>query len=181
MNEEIDKILDGLIAREGGYVNNPADPGGPTKYGVTIGTLERWLGRPVTESDVKALTEDEARHILLHEYIDAPGFSALIWHHPLLEAVADASVNHGPARATKMLQEALGLKADGIMGPITKAALQGARQETLTLKVQAARIRFFGRIISGNRTDADKDGMPDNAEFAAGWLDRVADMIEKEA
>jgi lysozyme family protein len=61
----IDTILDEIIRREGGYVNHPADRGGPTKYGITAQTLGRWrkLDRPATATEVKALTETEARAI----------------------------------------------------------------------------------------------------------------------
>ena len=61
----IDTILDEIIRREGGYVNHPADRGGPTNFGITAQTLGSWrkLGRPATTAEVRALTEAEARAV----------------------------------------------------------------------------------------------------------------------
>ena len=67
----IDTILDEIIRREGGYVNHPADRGGPTNFGITAQTLGSWrkLGRPATAAEVQALTETEARAIYRQQYI----------------------------------------------------------------------------------------------------------------
>ena len=61
----IEQILDDILRREGGYVNHPADRGGPTNFGITAQTLGSWrkLGRPATAAEVQALTEPEARAI----------------------------------------------------------------------------------------------------------------------
>ena len=66
-------IIDGIIKREGGYVNNPADRGGPTKFGITLKTLKAWRGSPVTAWGVEGLGEDEAREIYESEYLVKPG------------------------------------------------------------------------------------------------------------
>src|SRR5690606_13690489 len=67
----IDTILDEIIRREGGYVNHPADRGGPTNFGITAQTLGSWrkLGRPATAAEVQALKEPEARAIYRQQYI----------------------------------------------------------------------------------------------------------------
>jgi len=72
----VESLIDDIIRREGGFVNHPADRGGPTKYGITAKTLGNWrqLGWLATSDEVATLTESEAREIYRHRYILAPGF-----------------------------------------------------------------------------------------------------------
>jgi lysozyme family protein len=58
-----DAILAAILRREGGFVNHPADRGGPTHYGITQATLQAWRGRAVSEEDVRALSVEEAKAI----------------------------------------------------------------------------------------------------------------------
>jgi ferredoxin-NADP reductase len=87
----IEQILDDILRREGGYVNHPADRGGPTNFGITAQTLGSWrkLGRPATAAEVQALTEPEARAIYRQQYITGPGFET-ITHPALLHLLVDA-------------------------------------------------------------------------------------------
>lgn len=89
----IEQILDDILRREGGYVNHPADRGGPTNFGITAQTLGNWrkLGRPATATEVQALTENEASAIYRQQYISGPGFDA-ITHPALLHLLVDAGV-----------------------------------------------------------------------------------------
>jgi len=105
----IDTILDEIIRREGGYVNHPADRGGPTKFGITAQTLGAWrkLGRAATAAEVQALTENEARAIYRQQYITGPGLD-VITHPGLLHLLVDSGVHSGPKRAVQWLQSALG-------------------------------------------------------------------------
>jgi len=124
----IDTILDEIIRREGGYVNHPADRGGPTNFGITAQTLGSWrkLGRPATAAEVQALMEAEARAIYRQQYITDPGFES-ITHPALLHLLVDSGIHSGPKRAVQWLQTALGVTADGVIGPKTRAAI-GCRQ-----------------------------------------------------
>ena len=94
----VEKIADGIIEREGGYVDDPHDPGGPTKFGVTLKTLQ-WLDVDldgdgvVTVDDVKQLTRDEARKIILSRYYRVPKIDLLPL--PLQASVFDMQVNAG--------------------------------------------------------------------------------------
>ncbi|ALI54691.1 holin-associated N-acetylmuramidase [Celeribacter marinus] len=122
----VQNIADEIIAREGGYVNDPHDPGGATKYGVTIGTLRR-LGvdvdgdGTVSVSDVRKLSRDQARDIFVTHYFNGPRIDDLP---PVLHAsVFDMYVNAG-ANAVRVLQRLLGdmgitLAVDGLIGPQT--------------------------------------------------------------
>lgn len=174
-----EQIIDAIIEREGGatYTNNPADRGGPTRWGITQATLAAWRNADVEPLDVQTLTLTEARAIYRDRYIVKPGFSLLAA--PELRAVAvDCYVTHRPKVAIAMLQRALGVPDDGILGPITIQAANSKNGRIVALKMCVERLKFFGRLISGNLTDADHDGIPDNTEFAAGWINRVADQIE---
>ena len=168
--DDIDAILDEVLRREGGYVNHPADRGGPTKYGITGKTLGDWrrLGRAATAKEVTALTAEEARAIYRRRYVTDPGFEAIA-HEPLLALLVDAGVHSGPKRAVEWLQTALGLTADGILGPRTRAALGQADSDVLYRRVLATRLRFLGRLITNDRRQA---------AFAAGWMARVAEWVE---
>ncbi len=118
-----------IVAREGGYVNDPADPGGATNHGVTIGTL-RALRRDITgdgvvnEADVRGLTRAEAVDIFIRHYFERPGLAALPAE--VQPPLFDMYVNAG-ANAVKVLQRMLAARgypcaADGVIGPATIAA-----------------------------------------------------------
>ena len=166
----IDTILDEIIRREGGYVNHPADRGGPTNFGITAQTLGSWrkLGRPATATEVQALTETEARAIYRQRYITGPGFEA-ITHPTLLHLLVDTGVHSGPKRAVQWLQSALDVTADGVIGPKTRSALAVADQDVLYGRVLGQRLRHLGRLITND---------PKQSAFAAGWMNRMAEFVE---
>lgn len=126
-------LAEEIVAREGGFVNDPADPGGATKFGVTLGTMRR-LGLDlsgdgqVTEADVRALTREQAVGIFLEQYYRRPGIAAL--PEALQPSVFDMYVNAG-ANAIRVLQRlliamGLDLAVDGAIGPQTIRAAQAA-------------------------------------------------------
>lgn len=120
------EVLDGLIAREGGYTVNPADKGGPTKYGITAETLGNWRGlnRPASREEVWNLTEDEARAIYTARYILQPGFTPEnIPFEPLRVQLIDFGVNSGPERAVRWLQRCLRRPATGKLDDDTRIVL----------------------------------------------------------
>ena len=170
----IDQMLDDVIRREGGYVHDPVDRGGPTKYGITQRTLRAWRGQAVTAEDVRRLTTDEARAIYRRRYVEDPGFARL--PDPLRAQVVDDGVLSGPRQAVKDLQRAIGgVTIDGQLGPKTRAALrqQGvAVVHAQLIQVRAARI---GRIVHRD---------PSQARFLNGWLTRITafalDLAEPE-
>lgn len=163
-----DDILNEILEREGGFVNNPSDRGKATKFGITMNTLADYRGAPVTVEDVKALTLNEARDILRDRYLMKPG----IFHIPndiLRAAVLDYAVHSGPATAIKALQRVLGVPADGVMGGQTLHAATIKTGFYVVLRLHCERLRHVGRIISKDASQA---------KFAAGWCDRIADQIE---
>ncbi len=126
---DVRQIAEEIVAREGGFVNDPADPGGATNHGVTLGTLKA-LSRDVTAdgqidvADVRALTGEDAVEIFLSRYFDRPGLRHL--PQALQPPVFDMYVNAG-VMAVKLLQRVLKasgypLRDDGVLGPVTLTA-----------------------------------------------------------
>lgn len=163
---DAEELIDEILRREGGFVDNPHDRGGATNYGITEDTLARWRGEPVTTEDVRALTKEEARDIYRHDYIVAPGYDHLSG--PLGRFLVDSAVQHGPGRATRWLQGALDCKQDGVIGPKTLAAYNRSDHWRVYANVISRRLKYYGDIIAGNETQR---------VFAAGWFRRVADAI----
>lgn len=166
MNDE--DIIAEILEREGAeYTNDPADAGGPTKYGITLETLREVRGAAVTAADVQALTEADARAIYRKRYITGPGFDRLP-NLGLRSAVVDFGVHSGPETATRALQRVLGVPRDGVCGAATVRAVQGADQRRVAILVCCERLRLLGELVTKR---------PQNAKFAHGWNNRVADLI----
>lgn len=137
-------ILGRQCSREGGYVNDPLDQGGPTKYGVTIPTLSTHRGYQVGAADIQALELAEAVEIYRVAWWDHPRLELSKWpaeYVRLAEVVLDAAPMFGNGRkmAATWVQEGInrqrppgqGLVVDGWMGPATRAALQLCREDPL--------------------------------------------------
>lgn len=161
-------LITGIIEREGSFVNDPDDSGGPTKYGVTKATLARWRKRRVTTAEVAALTKDEARDIYQALYIDQPGFAGI--PEPLLTQVVDFGVNAGTSQATRTLQLVLGVTQDGICGPKTRAAAAKRGAGDVALQLWRARIHFYAHLVAQR---------PTQEKFIDGWLNRCWELQPK--
>ena len=160
-------IIGDVIAREGGFVDRPDDRGGPTKYGVTAKTLSQWRRRESPKADVENLTEQEARQILTELFLIRPGFDKIA-DLQVRALAADWGVNSGPAHPVKALQTAVGVTADGAMGPQSLSAVNRADPAITFKRLLAARMTFIGRLIG-------KD--PSQAAFAEGWMTRLAGFL----
>lgn len=135
-----------VLQHEGGFVNHPRDPGGATKFGITRETLSRARGRPASLKDVRELTRTEAITVYRRLYWDVLRADELPPGPDL--AVFDLAVNSGPVQAVRMLQDVLGVAADGIVGPITlRAAWQADPAETIR-RLTRARLGFLGRLAA---------------------------------
>ncbi|MBE0413303.1 holin-associated N-acetylmuramidase [Yoonia sp.] len=181
----ITDIATAIVAREGGYVNDPDDPGGATKYGVTIHTMRR-LGLDLTgdgqvdAQDVQVLTRARAVSIFIDCYYRRPGLDRL--PAPLQASVFDMYVNAG-VHAVKILQRLLGnmripVTVDGIIGPQTIAAAQKAMQAAPDHLVDAygiARRNYYYDLA---------DRRPNSRKYArkrdggkGGWITRAEEFI----
>ena len=154
-----------VLKMEGGYTNDPYDPGGPTNKGITLAVLAAWHGvtldagsRAGLIAELKQIPDPVVRAIYLARYwqpAHCPELSA-----PLAFMHFDTAVNHGVGAATRMLQEAVGAEADGEIGPETRAAI--ARTEPAAALAAYADIRR-------RRYRA----LPHFWRFGRGWLARV--------
>lgn len=186
MNDE--DIISRVIVEEGGskLTDDASDSGGITRFGITVPGYTDYLrdisgnakARAIA-ADIEALTEDNARSfyrwLMVHTKI------CRIPNEDVRQVVFDAAVNIGATQPIRWLQLALNLKADGIIGPVTLTAvphLDGERLCRLFLVEQAL---FYGRLVSGNLTDADHDGIPDKLEDLNGWLNRWAANMRRVA
>ena len=165
----IEKYIADVIAREGGYVNHPDDAGGPTKFGITLKTLADWRSHEVDASDVEALGVDEAYQIYKQNYLIGPGINN-ISDDKLKALMFDTAVHCGAVRAVKFLQEAIGARQDGVIGPVTIQLINNMIPLVVRVKYLSLRIRYNGAIISAD---------PTQAVFAKGWSNRVGDLLEK--
>lgn len=157
----VDALIDRVIEREGGYVNDPVDRGGATNYGITQATLAAYRGTAVTPFQVQTLSKNEARAIYKANYFR--GFED-ITDPKVLEFLFDYAVNSGTVRAVKALQKVLGVMPDGAFGPKSKAALAAVDQATLYYPLVCERLDFYLRIIGND---------PSQAKFALGWANRI--------
>lgn len=175
----VDDIIDQTIGHEGGFVNDPDDPGGATKYGITIGTLRAVRGR-ATVQDVRDLTRDEAVEIYRDRYFYRPRIDELpIAMQP---TVFDMYVNAG-GNAIKILQRLLSefneqVSVDGALGPQTISATERAYRRAGEFLVDAygiARRNYYFRIA---------DRRPQSRKYArrrdggkGGWITRSEQFI----
>ena len=163
--ETLPTALKLMFGHEGGYSNVKTDSGGPTKFGVTHKTLAAHRGVPsVTAEQVKAMTLEEATDIYRTGYWTQSGGDLL--PRGLDYAAFDFGVNSGPARAVKVLQELVGVPADGNAGPQTLAAVEryeGGVSKLIT-DYCGARMDYL-RSLTNKKT-----GFPVNGR---GWTIRV--------
>ena len=165
-------ILDHLITAEGGFVDHPADRGGPTKFGITQATLAEWRGRSVSVDDVAFLTDAAAREIYTGRYVLGPRFHQIADQGVRLFTI-DFGVHSGPARAARFLQMAAnrmgaGLKVDGAVGPVTLGVVNSLNPDRRLRPQISLRMVYLGRLISRDHKQAS---------FAHGWMRRLAEFV----
>ncbi|MDX2259402.1 MAG: TIGR02594 family protein [Hyphomicrobiaceae bacterium] len=161
-----DTALAHVLDVEGGYSDDPHDPGGPTNKGITLATLAAHRGRPLTPrtrggliAALRSIGDDEVRSIYRDRYWRPAGCEGLT--PPLAVMHFDAAVNHGVGTAIRLLQRCVGAEIDGIIGPLTRQAI-GARP--------------LGAILATYRAARDERyrALPHFWRFGKGWLRRSA-------
>jgi lysozyme family protein len=181
----VEQIAEEIVAREGGYVNDPDDPGGATNFGVTIHTMRR-LGMDLTGdgrvsvADVKALTRNQAVEIFIVHYFKRPRIDRL--PRIIQASVFDMYVNAG-ANAVKILQRLLRdmgftVSVDGALGPQTegaaaKAAEQGAQAFSDAYGV--ARRNYYFRLA--DRRMQSRKYARTRRGGKGGWIKRAEEFI----
>lgn len=165
----IGEMIDALIEREGGFVNDPDDRGGATKYGITLATLRDVGENPnASVADVEALTKGAAELIYEEVYFVHPGFD-LVLDARLAEQLFDWGVNSGPATAIKAIQRLVDVTADGVLGPVTAKAINACGTRHLARKLVGERILFYARLVRD---------VPSQAKFIYGWQKRALEFLD---
>jgi lysozyme family protein len=172
----IDAMIEALVAREGGYSNNPADRGGPTNYGITEQVARAFGYR----GDMRLMPRQVAEAIYKARYWLQPHFDQVADRYPkLAEELFDTGVNMGPKVAKEFLQRALNvlnrgaidypdIGVDGDIGNLTLHALdgfkakRGAAGESVLLKAI--------ECLQGCKYIAIAEARPANEAFVYGWL-----------
>lgn len=173
----IEKMIDELIQREGGYVNHPSDRGGPTIFGVT----EQVARAHGYNGPMQAMPRSEAVRIYRSMYWVAPRFDHVAKRLPrLAEELFDTGVNMGPKRAATFLQRALNflnrqasdypdIGTDGDIGPMTLFALDGLIKKRGAAVAETALLHAVDSL-QGARYIEIGEANPSQEAFALGWL-----------
>lgn len=158
MSLTFQQIFDRLIGREGGYVNDQRDPGGETNWGVTKRTAQAngYTG------NMKTMTRQQAYEIYYR------AFWLRYNCEQMPDAVAyqffDAAVNHGFGNASRMLQRAVGVLDDGIIGKYSLEAINSNPISDTLMVLNGERLNFYTRLKNFDR-------------FGKGWVNRVAQNL----
>jgi lysozyme family protein len=146
-----DTAFDRLIGHEGAYVNNPKDPGGETKWGISK--------REYPQLNIKALTREDARLIYRKD------FWSRIKADQLSDGVAyqtfDFAVNSGIGVAIRALQRAVDVADDGVWGPVSEKAAKRQSESDTIMRLCAERLEFMTRLSTW-------------PTFGRGWARRIA-------
>ena len=158
MKENFDRCLAEVLKHEGGWADHPADPGGATMKGVTIGTFAQFKGRKVTKDELRNISDADLRAIYRRGYWDKVKGDELPAGLDLV--VFDAAVNSGPSRGAKWLQQSIGVAIDGKIGPATIARANEVDTQTAILAAIMVRLAFLRNLKTW-------------ATFGKGWQRRV--------
>lgn len=158
MKENYPQALKQVLKYEGGYVNHPKDPGGPTNKGITQAVYDNWRkSQNLSIQSVRAIADSEVAAIYKNLYWDR--VSGDLLPSGVDFAVFDFAVNSGVSRAAKMLQSVVGVTQDGVIGPATIQATKTYVAMTVTNK----RLAFMQSLSIWST-------------FGKGWSARIADV-----
>lgn len=146
-----EQYFERLIGHEGGYVADSRDPGGETKFGISK--------RAYPHLDIKALMLQDAKAIYKRDYWDRACCDAL--PPGVAFDVFDAAVNSGIGQSIRFLQRAVGVADDGVVGPVTLAAVRRTDAETVQARFNGQRLDFMSRLTTWD-------------VFGKGWARRIA-------
>lgn len=163
MDRNFARALSLVLKSEGGWSDNPKDPGGATMKGVTFANFRRYVKADATKDDLRHITDAQIATVYRRFYWDAVAGAEL--PDGVDYAVFDFAVNSGPDRATKYLQAACGanIKQDGKIGPATLAAVRAKPAGVIIDTVSDARLAFLKRL-------------PTWKTFGKGWQSRVSSV-----
>jgi lysozyme family protein len=149
-----------VLKHEGGYVNHPRDPGGMTNLGITKRVYEAWINRPATEQEMRALVPDTVAPIYLEKYWKPLKADSL--QHGVDLVVFDFGVNAGIHRAAVFAQSIAGVKADGLIGSKSLAAINAIEPYKFILEYEQKRLEHYRSLST-------------YSVFGKGWESRTRD------
>lgn len=161
-----DTVFERVVMHEGGYQCDPKDRGNWTSGKVGLGEL-KGTNRGIAAMtyphlDIERLTDEQIKAIYFEDWWLKLGMDRF---RPAMQyQLFDAAVQHGWARAVRMVQHAVGTSADGIIGPQTMKAIKAMEINDLIMRFIAYRIRFYTRISTFN-------------DYGRGWMSRVAECL----
>jgi lysozyme family protein len=161
MDRNFSRALSLVLKSEGGFVNDPRDPGGATNKGVTIATYRSYVDPKGTVDDLKKITDAQVATVYRRQYWDVVHGAEL--PDGVDYAVFDFAVNSGPDRAKKYLQAVVGVTQDGRVGPQTIAAVQAQPPATVINALCDKRLAFL-------------KGLSTWPTYGKGWTSRVASV-----
>ena len=161
MKDNFDDALKAILHHEGGYVDHPKDPGGRTNLGCTQRVWEEWVGHPVDEKAMRALTPELVAPLYKAKYWDKIKGDEL--PNGVDYIVFDAAINSGPGRAAKWLQTVVGAVPDGAIGAGTLAKVAAMPAADIVEKYQETRLQFLQSLQTWDT-------------FGKGWGRRVAEV-----
>jgi lysozyme family protein len=151
-----DQVFDKLISHEGGYVNDPHDPGGETKFGISK--------RSYPTLDIASLTLVDAKAIYKRDFWDRAQCDKM--PPELAFNVFDAAVNSGIGQAIRWLQRAVGVADDGVVGPLTLASINRENDTSaIRARYNGHRLDFMTRLSTWD-------------VFGKGWARRIASNLQ---
>lgn len=151
---DFDTAIERVLGHEGGYVDDAADPGGETNWGISR--------RSYPTLDIRNLTRDGAKAIYRRDFWDP--VASKVDNSALVAQLFDAAVNHGMGNATRFLQRALDVADDGHFGRVSAAALRLADIKDVHLLYMAERLEFWTKLTRFDR-------------FGRGWVRRGAQQL----
>lgn len=158
VGKDFKTALKRVLEHEGGYVNHPADPGGETNFGITKNTANQYG----YTGSMRLIPADVVEKIYKGQFWNT--LDCGNYHYAFGFQLFDAGVNHGIANARKMLQRAVGVKDDGVIGQITLAAIQKLPTAVLISLFNAERIQFYTKLST----------FP---TFGKGWMKRMVQNL----
>ena len=160
MDNKFQQAVEVVLEHEGGYVNDPDDPGGETKYGIS--------SRAYPNVSIANLSIDDAKQIYYEDYWKPQNYDKIV-DLDIATKVFDLAVNMGPSQANSLLQKALHaagerVQIDGIIGPQTIGATDKANNDMLIGALRAEAANYYRNLIKENKK---------LEKFIDGWLNRA--------
>lgn len=151
---KFDLFIGRILGHEGGYVNDPRDPGGETNWGISK--------RAYPHLNIRTLTREQAIELYRKDYWQR--IQGDLLPDEVAFQVLDVAVNHGIGNATRMLQRAVGVADDGHFGPLSLAAVRKFAAVDVVLRFNAERLEFYTKLSTW-------------PTYGKGWTRRVAQNL----